>query len=101
VILASASLEQYLVPLGERLGVDAVVCTRLERDAHGRLTGRLRGANCRGAEKARRAHEWLVGAGLVDAELWAYGDSPGDAELLAAADHPVRVDGVSITEDPG
>jgi phosphatidylglycerophosphatase C len=96
VILASASFEWYLVPLGEELGVDAVVCTRLERDAHDRLTGRLLGANCRGPEKARRVREWLVGAGLADAELWAYGDSPGDAELLAAADHPVRVDGVRI-----
>ena len=101
VILASASLEPYVFPLGQALGVDAVVCTRLEQDAHGRLTGRLLGANCRGAEKARRVDEWLAGAGLADAELWAYGDSPGDAELLAAADHPVRVDGVSIEEDPG
>jgi phosphatidylglycerophosphatase C len=101
VILASASLEPYLVPLSERLGVAGVVCTRLERDADGRLTGRLLGANCRGAEKARRVREWLAGAGLVDAELWAYGDSPGDAELLATADHPVRVEGVSITRDPG
>ena len=43
--------------------------------------------------------EWLDGARLADAELWAYGDSPGDAELLAAADHPVRVD-VRIEAEP-
>ena len=100
VVLASASLDAYLVPLGGLLGVDAVVCTELERRGDGRLTGRLVGRNCRGPEKARRVREWLYGAGLADAELWAYGDSPGDAELLAAADHPVRVDGIRIGPEP-
>lgn len=101
VLLASASLETYLAPLGAELGLDGVVCTRLERDASGRLTGRLVGANCRGPEKARRVREWLAEAGLEDAELWAYGDSAGDDELLAAADHPVRVDGVRLRREPG
>jgi phosphatidylglycerophosphatase C len=101
VILASASLEPYVTPLGELLGVDDVLCTRLEQDAGGRLTGRLRGANCRGPEKARRVEEWLGGARLDGAELWAYGDSASDDEFLAAADHPIRVDGVSIASEPG
>ena len=100
VLLASASLEPYLGPLGAELRLDGVVCTRLERDADGRLTGRLVGANCRGPEKARRVAEWLAAAGLEHAEVWAYGDSTGDDELLAAADHPVRVDGVRIAPDP-
>jgi phosphatidylglycerophosphatase C len=101
ILLASASYEAYLVPLGAHLEVDGVVCTRLERDAGGRLTGRLLGANCRGPEKARRVREWLGEARLGEAEIWAYGDSPGDAEMLAAADHPVRVDGVSVESNPG
>jgi phosphatidylglycerophosphatase C len=101
VIFASASLEQYLLPLAEALGMDAVVCTRLERDVAGRLTGRLDGANCRAAEKARRVHEWLADAGLGDAELWAYGDSPGDAPLLESAAHPVWVDRDRLEPDPG
>ena len=101
VLLASASLEPYLSPLGAELGLDGVVCTRLERCADGRLTGRLVGANCRGPEKARRVRQWLVEAGLENAELWAYGDSAGDDELLAAAAHPVRVDGVRIEPEPG
>jgi phosphatidylglycerophosphatase C len=54
VILASASLDPYLLPLGRLLEVDDVVCTVLERGPDGRLTGGLVGANCRGAEKARR-----------------------------------------------
>lgn len=100
VILASASLEQYLAPLGTELGLDGVVCTRLERGADGRLTGRLLGANCRGPEKARRVRAWLAENGLENAELWAYGDSAGDAELLALAHHPHRVDGVRLVAEP-
>ncbi len=101
VILASASLDPYLVPLGVSLEVDGVVCTVLERDSDGRLTGRLRGANCRGAEKAVRVRAWLEENALADAELWAYGDSDGDTELLALADHPLRVDGIRVGPEPG
>jgi len=100
VLLASASLDPYLMPLGASLGVDGVVCTILERGADGRLTGSLVGPNCRGAEKARRVEAWLSEHGLEKAELWAYGDSAGDDELLARADHPLRVDGVRIHPDP-
>ena len=100
VIFASASLDPYLVPLGGSLGVDAVVCTVLERGADGRLTGRLVGANCRGTEKARRVRDWLLENYLADAELWAYGDSSGDDALLALADHPLRVDGIRVDAEP-
>ena len=100
VILASASLDAYLRPLARALQVDGVVCTRLERGLDGRLTGRLVGRNCRAAEKARRVREWLASAGLSDAILWAYGDSPGDRELLASADHPVWVDSGRLEAEP-
>ena len=116
VIFASASLDPYLVPLGGSLGVDAIVCTVLERatqwhevgiERRGRedhrvseLTGRLVGANCRGAEKARRVRDWLLENDLADAELWAYGDSSGDDELLALADRPLRVDGIRVDPEP-
>jgi phosphatidylglycerophosphatase C len=90
-VLASASFAAYLDPLGETLGVDAVLCTRLEVDDEGLLTGRLEGGNCRGPEKARRVRAWLEETGLADSELWAYGDSDGDRELLAAADRPLWV----------
>lgn len=85
IVLVSASLRPYLVPLGTKLGVDAVLCCEIEV-AEGIVTGRLAGLNCRGPEKLRRLHEWLTGQGLADrAEIWAYGDSVGDRELLAGA----------------
>jgi phosphatidylglycerophosphatase C len=100
VILASASLDPYLVPLGRGLEVDDVVCTQLERGPDGRLTGRLAGANCRAAEKARRVAVWLEATGRANAELWAYGDSAGDRELLAAADRPVWVGTARLEAEP-
>jgi phosphatidylglycerophosphatase C len=88
LVLVSASLELYLAPLGERLGVDAVLATRLVVDADDRVTGSLDGPNVRGPEKVVRLRDWL---GRERCELWAYGDSDGDRELLALADHGFRV----------
>ncbi len=91
VLLVSASLDPYLLPLGDMLEVDAVLCTTLtERD--GRLDGTLEGANCRGTEKVTRIHRWMEDAGLGGASLdWAYGDSAGDREMLGVARTAVRV----------
>jgi phosphatidylglycerophosphatase C len=93
IVLVSASFEIYLDVIGEHLGVDAVLGTRLAIDDEGRCTGGLAGANCRGAEKVHRLHAWLDEShgGRDAAVVWSYGDSHGDRELLADADHPVRV----------
>ena len=82
VVIVSASYSFYLDPLGEALGVDAVLCTKVEVDRAGICTGRLEGGNCRGPVKVARLQAW---AGSRPHELHAYGDSPGDAELLASA----------------
>ena len=88
VVIVSASPEVYLEPLAARLGFTAVLATRLEVGPDGVLTGRIVGANVRGAEKVARLRAWLGGR---PAELWAYGDGAGDRELLALAEHPTRV----------
>jgi phosphatidylglycerophosphatase C len=101
VVLVSASLRPYLVPLGVQLGVDAVLCCELELSSDGVVTGRLNGPNCRGPEKARRLREWLAGQGLDGrAEIWAYGDSAGDRELLALATRSFFVRGVELPPLP-
>ncbi len=88
LVIVSASPELYVAPIGQRLGFEEVLGTRLECDGDGRLTGRLVGRNCRGREKVVRLREWM---GHDPAFLYAYGDSAGDRELLEAADVGVRV----------
>ena len=100
IVLVSASLRPYLVPLGTQLGVDAVLCCEIQV-AEGIVTGRLDGPNCRGPEKLRRLHEWLRGQELSDrAEIWAYGDSAGDRELLAGASRSFFVRNVVVPSIP-
>jgi phosphatidylglycerophosphatase C len=96
VVFVSASLEVYLREIARRIGVDAVLGTRLVVDASGICTGRLDGPNCRGPEKEVRLRRWMAENGLEGVPVWAYGDSSGDDQLLAMADHPLRVDGVIV-----
>jgi phosphatidylglycerophosphatase C len=93
VVIVSASYEQYVRLVGDHLGVDEVLATRVEFDRADRCTGRLVGRNCRAEEKVRRLSEWLRSIDLVrdDATIWAYGDSNGDRAMLEFADYPVWV----------
>jgi phosphatidylglycerophosphatase C len=83
-VVVSASVDLYLEPWTAAMELD-LLCTRLEVDDQGRVTGRLATANCYGAEKVRRLEQAL--GPRDDYVLYAYGDSRGDRELLAAADH--------------
>jgi phosphatidylglycerophosphatase C len=89
IAIVSASLDLYIDRAAELLGVETVLCSRLEVDDDGRVTGGLVGGNCRGPTKLQRIREHFGTGGY---QLWAYGDSAGDNEMLAAADHPVRVE---------
>lgn len=92
VVIVSASLRLYLEPLAECLGADHLISVELETDDAGRCTGRLVGANVRGAEKVARLRGWCAEQfGADPRELWAYGDSSGDQELLRWAHRPVPV----------
>ena len=88
IVIVTASPELYTSGIGRRLGADAVLGTRLEVDASGRLTGQLDGANNRGPEKVVRLAEWF---GSEPQVTFAYGDSTGDDEMLGLAENPVRV----------
>lgn len=83
-VIVSASLECYLRPWAETVGVRDIIGSRLAV-AGGVYNGELDGANCYGAEKVRRLQA-LLGA-RTDYTLYAYGDSKGDRELLASADY--------------
>jgi phosphatidylglycerophosphatase C len=93
IVIVSASLDCYLAPLAEDLGV-GLVATRLAVGPDGRLTGAYDGRNCRGPEKLARVRQWMTdttGPTAITDVLWAYGNSEGDRQLLKAADIGVDV----------
>jgi phosphatidylglycerophosphatase C len=98
LLIVSASLETYLAVVGEELGVDAVVATRLAVADDGTLTGSYQERNCRGAEKIERVRQWITdadtrssGTGKAAPYLYAYGNSKGDRRLLEGADLGIDV----------
>ncbi len=85
VLLLSASTDNYMLPLSERLGADGLICTRISDLPEG---------NCRGYAKVERLKEWLTERGW-EADLSAsaaYADSLSDEPILALVGHPVLVD---------
>ncbi len=82
VVIVSAALDVYLSHWCTAMDVD-VICTRLELSG-GTLTGRYRGGDCSGHEKARRVKRAFS---LDDfGAVYAYGDSEEDRQMLELAD---------------
>ena len=72
----------------QAFGKDTTVTgTRLEV-SNGKITGRIDGANCYGAEKTRRIREYLESHNISreQCNITAYGDSRGDKEMTDYAD---------------
>ncbi len=89
LILVTASFDFYVRLLSEKLGIHEVVATGAEwRDD--RLSGKLAGQNCYGAEKLRRL-DILLGEQRDSYHVTAYSDHHSDTELLAWADTAVAV----------
>jgi phosphatidylglycerophosphatase C len=83
VVIVTASVPEWITPWAVTEGVSNVIGSELEiRD--GKITGKLRGSNCYGAEKVRRL--LALRPDRHSYTLIAYGDSLGDKEMLAAAD---------------
>ena len=89
-VIISASPDLYLRRVASQLGFDGLICTEMEV-AGGRLTGRMRTANCYGEQKVLRLKAWLTqrfGAeSLSTITLHAYGDTAGDKPMLRLAQH--------------
>ncbi len=79
-VLISASVDLYLEPWSQAQGFDQLICSKLETDEAGALTGKLSGANCYGQEKLRRAQAWQQGR--TPTKTYAYGDTQGDIPLI-------------------
>ena len=88
-------------PIAAAFGIDALIATRLERDAAGRVTGRIDGTPAHREGKVERVGQWLAESG----ETWAdfdrisvYSDSSNDLPLLEAASDAVATNPSSELE---
>ncbi|WP_352337945.1 HAD family hydrolase [Psychrobacter sp. 16-MNA-CIBAN-0192] len=82
VIVVSASLEVYLKPWCDALGVE-LICSQLQVNRES-LTGKYANADCSGEEKAKRVKS-LVNLDEYQ-KIYAYGDTKEDEALLKIAD---------------
>lgn len=83
VVICSASAEDWIMPWAKSYGIDDVIATRLQK-IDGRITGKISGANCFGAEKVNRfLAEFPDRKSYI---LYAYGDGKSDAQIFEIAD---------------
>lgn len=90
VVLVSSSGEEMVAPIGELLGVDHVIATRMVVDDDGRFTGEV-AFFAAGPNKATAVQELAAAAGYDLDNCYAYSDSITDVPLLAAVGRPHAV----------
>jgi len=92
VAIITATNEFITRPIATLFGVDELIATELQRDAHGRVTGAVRGIPAYREGKVTRVQQWLAAQGLGCADferITFYSDSTNDLPLLERVSHPV------------
>ena len=89
VVLVSSSGEEVVGPIGEMLGVDRVIATRMVVE-DGHYTGDI-AFYAYGDGKAVAIRELAASQGWDLDDCYAYSDSGTDVPMLAAVGHPVAV----------
>lgn len=92
VAIVTATNEFITRPIADALGVPELIAVELERDAHGRVTGAIRGTPSFREGKVVRVDQWLA----AQHRRWDdfdrtffYSDSTNDLPLLERASDPV------------
>ena len=78
VVIVSASAENWIAPWAESHQLE-VLSTKLQV-VDGKITGKIEGENCNGAEKVRRIKSYLNPSEY--GKIIVYGDSKGDREMF-------------------
>jgi HAD superfamily hydrolase (TIGR01490 family) len=92
VVIATSTNEFITRPIADAFGVATLIATQLERDAGGRVTGRIRGVPSLREGKVARVRQWLQSERLSLADFDAsvfYSDSTNDLPLLEIVSEPV------------
>jgi HAD superfamily hydrolase (TIGR01490 family) len=90
--LVTATNDFVTAPIAAAFGIEHLIAVRLERDAGGTITGRIRGTPSYREGKVLRVGEWLQALGHAWDDFTAisvYSDSLNDLPLLERAHHPV------------
>jgi len=90
IVLVSAAPEELVEPIGERIGVDTVIASRVSLDERGRYNGNLE-RYAYGRAKADLVEDLALREGIDLENSWAYSDSITDLPMLEAVGHPVAV----------
>lgn len=97
-VLVSASMDVYLNVWARREGFSEVICTALEKDDSGHVSGSIQGENCHGETKREKLMQYLAGRNAQC--TYGYGDSSGDDAMLTATDRGFRWNGTSFAAFP-
>jgi phosphatidylglycerophosphatase C len=89
IVIASGSLDLYLVEMLRDIPHDALICTNVSVEG-GIVTGEMTGGNCVRQVKAVRVKEWLDTHGPFD-DSFGYGNAPHDLPMLELVRHKVIV----------
>lgn len=89
-VLLSGSVPFVLQPMAAELGVDDLICSRLD-EADGRLTGRLVGLHPYGAAKAALIRRFAEKERVDLGASFCYADHHSDEGILRLFGHPVCI----------
>ncbi len=90
LVLLSSALPYFCNPIAEYLGMDDVVCSRLEVN-NGYFTGNPINKLVFGEEKAARMKAYCHVNNFSLTSTWYYGDAYSDRFILQSVGHPVCV----------
>ena len=91
VVIASSTCEHIVRRAADLIGVQDIVCTGIEYDSEGRITGRVVSDLCYKEGKARMLQAFAEKNGLTFDDSYGYGDSINDFEMLCLMSHPCCV----------
>ncbi len=84
IVIISASISNWVRPFANALDIPHVLCTEIDTDMDGFISGQFATNNCYGSEKVKRLLQYFPDRESY--QLISYGDSAGDKELLNFSD---------------
>ena len=90
IVIASSALPFQVEPIARELGIEHILCTRLERVGDA-FTGRIEGPILWGEGKATAVRDFAEGAGIDLSRSYAYGNGDEDIDFLSLFGHPCAV----------